>query len=149
MIDVMRAKPGGAEIEVTQGDFATFALSRRFPVVFIAFNTIFQLPTQQAQLSCFASVARHLAPGGTFLVEAYVPQLAVSERQAVSVLRVDDVSLDLGARQVIDAIQRTYVQHYIRLGDNQVRLNFDCGREAPPSELDLMARLAGLTLHER
>jgi len=75
MVAKLREKPGGDRISVSMGDFGDFDLAKRFSLVFVAFNTLFALPDQEAQLSCFAAVSRHLLPAGRFLVEAFVPDL--------------------------------------------------------------------------
>ena len=80
MVERLRAKPGGAAIEVTIGDFADVAVEGEFDLVVAAFNMFFALLTQDDQVRCFANVAEHLAPGGAFVVEAFVPDLARYER---------------------------------------------------------------------
>ena len=92
MVAKLREKPGGDRIPVTMGDFCDFDLAKRFSLVFVAFNTLFALPDQEAQLNCFAAVSRHLLPAGRFLVEAFVPDLGRFDRgQRMSVM---DVGLD-------------------------------------------------------
>ncbi len=98
MVGRLRAKSGGDEVTVRIGDFADFDLGRRFTLVFVAFNTLFALLGQQAQVSCFRSVARHLTPGGRFLVEAFVPDLSRFDRGqrvcTTSTIELDQVGLD-------------------------------------------------------
>ena len=93
----LRAKPGGDRVAVRVGDFRDFDVRQRFRLVFVAFNTFFGLPDQEAQLACFGAVSRHLLPGGHFLVETFVADLGRFERgQRVSVMEVgfDSVLLE-------------------------------------------------------
>ncbi|MGH3695894.1 MAG: class I SAM-dependent DNA methyltransferase [Pseudonocardiaceae bacterium] len=145
MVELLRAKPGGSEVTVRIGDFADFDLGRRFALVFVAFNTLFALPSQQAQVSCFRAVARHLTPGGRFLIEAFVPDLSRFDRgqrvNTTSTIELDQVGLDCSVHDPV--AQRVTTQH-ITVGPGGI----DCYpveiRYAWPSELDLMACLAGL-----
>lgn len=145
----LREKPGGRDLPVTIGDFTSFELDERFSLIYIAFNTIFALPTQEQQVSCFRAVAAHLLEGGSFVVEAFVPDLARfdrGQRVGVSQVQVDSVLLEASqhdrAHQRIDGQQILLSETGIRFIPVQVRY-------AWPSELDLMARLTGLTLVER
>jgi SAM-dependent methyltransferase len=142
----MREKPGGADIPVVIGDMADVPVEGDFSLVFIVFNTFFMLLTQESQVRCFRNVAAHLAPGGCFLLHAFVPDL--SRVEAGQHLGVNDASLD---RVRLDAT--TYNRLDQRLDTTQIRIT-PAGNElihtklryAWPSELDLMAQLAGLTL---
>ena len=149
MVEKLRAKPGGADIPVTIGDFAEFRVDGKFSLVFVVFNTFFGLVTQDAQVQCFSHVAAHLEPGGVFLIEAFVPDPGRFTRgQALSVNHVatDQVELDV-ARHDPQA-QRVHSQHLI-FTESGTHLYPVQLRYAWPAELDLMARLAGLRLRER
>jgi len=149
MVDLLRAKPGGERIDVTIGDFADVDVPGRYGLVFVCFNTIFGLLTQDDQVRCFENVARVLADDGVFVVEAFVADLGRFRRdQNVSAVSVglDEVQLDVSRHDPVR--QRVDTSHVI-LSDGQVRLYPVRIRYAWPSELDLMARLAGLRLHER
>jgi SAM-dependent methyltransferase len=149
MVSRMRAKPGGDPIRVTEGDFARFDLGRTFDAVYVVFNTFFGLLTQEDQVSCFASVARHVRPGGVFVMEAFVPDPARfdrGQRVSASEVTVDRVRLDVSMHDPIE--QRSISQHVVLEGD-RVRLYPVRIRYAWIGELDLMARLAGLRLRER
>lgn len=149
MVERMRAKPGGGGIEVTFGHLADVAVDRSFPLIFIAFNTFFALVTQDDQVRCFANVARRLEPGGYFAMEGFVPDVARFDRgQRVNVMNmdVDRVRLDVSQHDPVD--QRVDAQHVV-LSPTGVRLVPVVLRYAWPSELDLMARLAGLQLRDR
>jgi SAM-dependent methyltransferase len=148
MVDRLRAKPGGDAIPVTIGDFAEFQVDSRFELIFVC-NTLFGLATQDAQVQCFQRVAEHLAAGGTFLIEAFVPDPArfVGGRNlSVTGIEPDLVTLDVARHDA--ANQRVYSQHLL-LTEAGTRLYPVQLRYAWPSEPDLMARLAGLRLRDR
>jgi SAM-dependent methyltransferase len=149
MVELLHAKPGGEGIGVTFGDLADVAVDRSFSLVFIVFNTFFALLTQADQVRCFANVARRLEPGGRFLLEGFVPDLGRFDRgqrvHAVE-LDIDRVRLDVSRHRLME--QRVDSQHVMISGDG-VRLVPVALRYAWPSELDLMARLAGLRLRDR
>jgi SAM-dependent methyltransferase len=149
MVERLRSKPGGTDIAVTLGDFSSVALDQRFSLVFVAFNTFFALQTQEDQVRCFRHVASVLRNGGVFLIEAFVPDLGRFDRgQRLAVSRVgsDQVWLEAArhqaATQVVDS-------QLVRLSAKGVRLFPIRIRYAWPSELDLMAQVAGLRLRDR
>ena len=149
MVARLRAKPGGDAIPVTIGDFADFRVEDTFELVFVVFNTFFMLPTQEQQVQCFARVAEHLGAGGVFLIEAFVPdptRFANGQNVGISHLESDAVQLDLSRHDA--AGQRVTCQHLV-IDASGTRLFPAQLRYAWPSELDLMARLAGLRLRER
>ncbi len=149
MIARLRAKPGGSEIPVVQTSFAEFDLDAHFDLVYVVFNTFFSLLTQEEQISCFRSVARHLEEDGSFLLEAFVPDLCRFEaQQTVRAVQVeaDMVQLDLSRHSPVE--QQVSSQHVL-LSEEGIRLYPVVLRYAWPSELDLMARLAGLHLRHR
>lgn len=150
MVERLRAKPGGAEIPVTLADFADFHLGRTYPLVFLVFNTLFLLQDQDAQVACFEAVARHLEPGGCFVVEAFVPDLSRfdrGQRTQVRSLSMDHVWMELS---VHDAARQLVDTHQIRVASGEaIELRPIRMRYAWPAEMDLMARLAGLELDER
>jgi SAM-dependent methyltransferase len=149
MIEKLRTKPGGASIRVAVGDFSNVALEERFSLIFVAFNTFFALQTQEDQVRCFRSVASHLREGGTFLIEAFVPDLTRFDRgQRLAVSRIEPGRVWLEATRHEPATQQVDSQ-LVRLADEGVRLFPIRIRYAWPSELDLMARLAGLALRVR
>jgi SAM-dependent methyltransferase len=149
MVERLHAKPGGKGIGVTFGDLADVPVDRSFPLVFIAFNTFFALLTQDDQVRCFANVARRLEPGGCFVLEGFVPDLGRFDRgQRVHAMSIDidRVRLDVSRHRLVE--QRVDGQHVMITGGG-VRLVPVVLRYAWPSELDLMARLAGLRLRDR
>jgi SAM-dependent methyltransferase len=149
MVARLRAKPGGTDIPVTMGDFREFDLGEQFRLMYVVFNTFFGLLTQDDQVSCFRSVARHLTDDGVFAMEAFVPDLTRYERgQRVSATRVelDEVEIEVSQH---DALEQRTRSHHLIVREDGVRLYPVRIRYAYPSELDLMARLAGMRLRER
>jgi SAM-dependent methyltransferase len=149
MVAKLRSKPGGREIPVTIGNFAELAVDGRFSLIFVAFNTFFALLTQEDQLRCFASVAAHLEPRGAFVIEAFVPDLGRFDRgQRVHAVNVEMESVRIDVARHDPVAQQVVAQHLVftEAGTRfyPVRLRY-CW----PSELDLMARLAGLGLESR
>jgi SAM-dependent methyltransferase len=141
MVAQLRAKPGGDEIPVAIGDFATTRVDGAFTLAYVVFNTINNLTTQAAQVACFRNVAAHLAPGGSFLIEVGVP--------AGVPLRVFDLSeTHVGVDEYDAATQRLVSHHFTLVDGRWERLSMPF-RSVSPGELDLMAELAGLRLRER
>jgi hypothetical protein len=149
MVERLRAKPGGGGIDVTIGDFRDFSLPTRFPLVYVVFNTFFGLLSQDDQVMSFRAVAGHLTPGGAFVMEAFVPDLARFDRgQRVSAVRVDADSVSLEVTQS-DPVGQFSDSQRVVIREDGIRLFPVKIRFAYVSELDLMARLTGLRLRER
>ena len=149
MISRLRSKPGGERIKVTPGNFAEVPVDEKFSLVYIVFNTFFALSSQEEQVQCFRNVAAHLAPGGCFVIEAFVPDVTRFTSGQVNwatKVTVDEVQLDVGQHD--PATQRVVSQKVV-ITDGSVRLYPVQIRYCWPSELDLMAQLAGLRLRER
>jgi SAM-dependent methyltransferase len=149
MVARLRAKPGGKDIPVAIADFREFDLRERFALIFVAFNTVFALQSQEDQVQCFRTVARHLRPGGCFLIEAFVPDLTRFDRdQRVSVrsLDPDSAMLELSRH---DPVRQQVDSQLVHVSSGGLKLYPVRLRYAWPSELDLMARLADLTLLHR
>src|SRR3954465_5314596 len=150
MIDRLRSKPGGGEISVTMGDFADVPVTGTYPLVYLVFNTLFNLLTQDDQVRCFQNVAAHLDSDGCFVVEAFVPtwlhRLRDNQYVDAEALAVDSVRLDVGRH---DPVRQTLDESHVSLSASGITVNPIVCRYSWPSELDLMARLAGLRVHER
>jgi SAM-dependent methyltransferase len=147
MVARLRAKPGSDEIGVTIGDFATTTVDGRFSVAYLVFNTIMNLTTQDAQVSCFQNVAAHLEPGGCFVIEVGVPGLQrLPPGEIFQPFRVSPTRL--GFDEYDDSVQGQISHHYLIDGDHVEAVSMPF-RYVWPSELDLMARLAGMTLRDR
>lgn len=148
MVERMRAKPGGDAIGVTIGDFATAKAEGRFSLAYLVFNTINNLTSQDAQVDCFRNVAEHLEPGGRFVVEVGVPDLRrLPPGQNAVPFRVEDGRLGF---DLYDVATQSMSSHHVRIDDeghgSYLAVPF---RYVWPSELDLMARLAGMRLRDR
>jgi hypothetical protein len=150
MVAKMRAKPGGDQIAVTMGNFADVPVSGTYRLIYLVFNTIFNLLTQDDQVRCFENVASHLRADGSFVVEAFVPtyltRLRSEQYVDAETIRVDEVTLDVGRH---DPVKQLLVESHVVLTREGVRLFPIVCRYAWPSELDLMARIVGLRLVER
>jgi len=149
MVAKLREKPGGEAIPVTVGDFADVGVEGRYSLVFVVFTTFFALLTQDDQVRCFRNVAEHLTDDGAFLVEVFVPDLGRfhnGEHVSVRHVRSDAVVLDAS---LLDAAAQRVDAQLVELSEGGTRLWPVALRFAWPSELDLMARLAGLRLRER
>jgi len=145
MVARLRPKPGGEDIAVTIGDFATTTVDATFSLAYLVWNTINNLTTQDQQVACFANAAAHLEPGGCFVIEVGVPKL---RRLPPGQTYVPfDVSPDHLGFDEYDVVNQGLVSHhyYPAVGE-QVSMPF---RYVWPAELDLMARLAGMSLRER
>jgi len=147
MVARLRTKPGGENLAVTIGDFATTKLGTRFSLAYLVYNTIENLTTQDAQVSCFCNVAEHLEPGGCFVVEVGVPQLQrLPPGETVRPFSVTPTHL--GFDEIDVATQRLTSHHYL-IDDGLAQVVSMPFRYVWPAELDLMARIAGMTLRER
>jgi SAM-dependent methyltransferase len=147
MVARLRAKPGGDEIPVVLGDFATARAGGTFSLAYLVFNTIQNLTTQDAQVACFENVAAHLEPGGHFVIEVGVPnlrRLPPGETVRAFALEPTHVGFD-----EFDVARQGLVSHHFELIDGAWRSHSVPFRYVWPSELDLMARIAGMTLVER
>ncbi len=149
MVTLLRAKPDGADIPVVVGDFAEVTVPGTFSLVILAVNTIYALPDQDAQARCFANAAAHLAPGGRFVLDAWVPDLSqFGDGPSVRPRSVSDKRVALVLAEH-DPVQQRINTTQVHLRESGVRLHAVNHRYAWPSELDLMARLAGLRLQAR
>ena len=150
MVARLRAKPGGKQISVTIGDFADVPVQGSYRLIFVVVNTLFNLLTQDDQVRCFENVAAHLTDDGAFVVEAFVPayltRLRDDQYVDAEAVDVDKVRLDVARHDPVT--QRLYESH-VSLTAEGVCLNPIVSRYAWPSELDLMARIAGLRLRDR
>ena len=147
MVARLRAKPGAKAVGVTIGDFASTRVDGTFALVYLVINTIMNLTSQDEQVACFANAAAHLEPGGCFVVEVGVPQL--QRLPPGETVRAFDVSSDHLGFDEFDVAAQGLISHHYRVLDGRLEVNSVPFRYVWPSELDLMARLAGMTLRER
>jgi SAM-dependent methyltransferase len=150
MVDKLRAKAGGDKLAVTIGDFADVPVTGSYKLIYVVFNTLFNLLTQDDQVRCFQNVTAHLSDGGVFVIEAFVPtylnRLRDDQYVDAERIEVDEVWLDVGRH---DPVAQRLDESHVVLSRDGVRVYPIVCRYAWPSELDLMARIAGLRLHDR
>lgn len=147
MLARLRAKPDAEQIDVTIGDFATTRVEGTFSLAYLVFNTINNLTTQDEQVACFQNVATHLGPGGCFVIEVGVPalqRLPPGERFQPFHVSETHVGID-----EYDVANQGLVSHHFRAVGGTFEKRSIPFRYVWPSELDLMARLAGIRLRER
>src|SRR5215203_3073041 len=147
MVARLQAKPGAEQIDVTIGDFATTTVEGRFSVAYLVFNTIMNLTTQDEQIACFQNVAAHLQPGGCFVIEVMVPDL--QRLPPGETVRPFTVSATRLGFDEYDVASQGLISHHYRAVDGKLEGNSMPFRYVWPAELDLMARLAGMSLRER
>jgi SAM-dependent methyltransferase len=141
------AKQGANEIDVTIGDFATTKVDEKFRLAYLVYNTIENLTTQDEQVDCFCNVAAHLEPGGCFVIELEVPQLQrLPPGETVRAFTVSPPHLGFDE---LDVATQLGVSHHYWVADGRGEVFSMPYRFVWPSELDLMARIAGMTLRER
>ena len=147
MVERLRAKPGADGIAVTIGDFSTTTVSGTFTLAYLVYNTIMNLTTQEEQVDCFRNVAAHLDPGGCFVIEVMIPALQrLPPGETVRAFTVSPTRLGFDE---YDTAAQGLVSHHYRVLDGRLDVSSVPFRYVWPSELDLMARLAGMTLRER
>ena len=147
MVAHLLAKPGAVDIGVTIGDFATSTVDATFTLAYLVRNTITNLTSQHEQVQCFRNVANHLQPGGSFVVENYIPELQrLPHGETIHVFTATPTHLGF---EEYDVATQIAVSHHYWVIDGQLESRSTRHRYVWPSELDLMARLAGLTLRER
>ena len=150
MVELLRAKPGGGAIPVVIGDMADVAVNGPFPLAYLVFNTLFNLTVPGRQEDCFRNVARVLAPGGAFVIEAFVPDEAkfdAEEREVqVSAVTEEQVSVRLHR---YDRAAQTFLRQTLTLTGGGVRLQPFGMRYQWPEQIDALAAAAGLRLEAR
>ena len=147
MVARLREKPGGDAIAVTIGDFATTRVDGDFVLAYLVFNTINNLTTQGEQVACFENVAAHLRPGGRFVIEVGVPSL--QKLPFGETIRPFQVSETYVGFDEYDIPSQGLISHHLRARDGKFEKRSIPFRYVWPAELDLMARIAGMTLEER
>jgi SAM-dependent methyltransferase len=147
MVAKLRAKPNADRIGVTMGDFASTQVGATFSLAYLVANTIMNLTTQDEQVACFENAAAHLEPGGRFVIEVLVPRLQrLPPGETYQVFHVSPTHVGFDE---YDVAQQGLVSHHYWIDDGEVEVISPSFRYVWPAELDLMARLAGMTLRER
>jgi SAM-dependent methyltransferase len=148
MVARLHAKPGADKVDVTIGDFATTKVDGTFAIAYLVYNTIQNLTTQQAQVACFENVATHLEPGGCFVIEVGLPDLQrLPFGETIRPFHLSERRLGFDTYEV--ANQGLISHHYTRDADGRFAYSSGPFRYVWPSELDLMAQMAGMTPRER
>jgi SAM-dependent methyltransferase len=147
MVARLRAKPGGDDIGVTIGDFATTTVDGAFSLANQVYNTIMNLTTQEAQVACFRNAAAHLAPGGCFVIKVMIPELQrLPPGETFQVFRGSETYWGIDE---YDVANQGLISHHIEIADGGVEAVSMPFRYAWPAEFDLMAQLVGMRLRER
>jgi SAM-dependent methyltransferase len=150
MLAKLQAKPGADQITATLGNFADVAVPGNYRLIYLVFNTLFNLLTQEEQVRCFENAAAHLTPDGVFVVEGGLPGewFALRNNQYVDLEAIEDGRVRLDVAR-FDPVKQLLEETHVVLSSEGVQLKPIVTRYAWPSELDLMARIAGLRLKER
>lgn len=150
MLARLHAKPAGADIHVVQGDMSTVQLSRRYGLVYLVFNTIFNLLTVDDQIQCFANAARHLSDDGVFVVETALPHTWMPSGKS-DYVHAEQVNLDSVMFDVAryDPVSQHLSENHVRISAQGISMQPIVCRLITPGEMDLMARMAGLQLRHR
>jgi SAM-dependent methyltransferase len=147
MVSQLRRKPGADRIGVTIGDFARATVEERFSVAYLVFNTIMNLTSQDEQVACFRNVAAHLRPGGCFVIEVGIPDLQrLPPGETVRAFTVTPERLGFDEYEIAT---QGLISHHYWIEDGELEVFAAPFRYVWPAELDLMARLAGMSLRER
>mgnify|MGYP000050084881 CR=1 FL=1 len=150
MVAKLRAKPGSNPIHVTIGDMSTTTTNRRYGLVYLVFNTIFNLLTADDQIRCFQNAAHHLMPDGYFVVETALPHAWIAPGQPDYVhaeyVGSDTVGLDVAR---YDPVTQLLEENHLSLTTHGITMTPIVARLITPGEMDLMARIAGMRLIQR
>ena len=145
MVERLHAQPGGREIEVTIGDMSVTSTKRTYPLVYLVYNTIFNLLTDEDQIRCFENAARHLTPGGHFIVETLLPHAVIEPGKSDYVhaehVGTTEVGFDVAR---YDPVTQLLEENHVRMTETGISMNPIVGRLITLGEMDLMARIAGL-----
>jgi SAM-dependent methyltransferase len=150
MVDQLRSRPGGEQPRVTVGDMTTVDMAATYPLVFLVYNTIFNLLTEDDQVRCFENAARHLAEDGVFVVETALPfaWIQPGKPDYVHAEFVEQAAVGFDVARY-DPVTQLLSENHVRITSNGVRFNPIVCRLITPGEMDLMARIAGLHLVDR
>ena len=150
MVEQLRAKSGGEKLHVIMGDMRSATTDRRYPLVYLVYNTIFNLLTADDQIHCFENAARHLTPDGCFIVETALPHAWISPDKSdyvhTEVVGKETVGLDVAR---YDPVTQLLEENHVQISAQGIQMSPIVCRLITPGEMDLMARIAGLRLIER
>lgn len=146
MLEKLRTKPGSEDIQLHQGSFVSIPFQEKFDLIFVVFSTFYGLLTQDEQIQCFNNVAAHLNSKGMFVIEAFVPDLTRYQGgQSVRAVQLESQQTRLVA-SMLDPVNQIITSQFIVLDKSKTEVKPVKIRYAWPSELDLMAHMAGLKL---
>ena len=150
MVDLLRSKPGGKDLNIEIANFKDVDINDQYSLIFIIWNSLFNLLTQEDQTTCFKNVAKHLSTGGLFVIEAYMPSFLyrLVDNQAVKTESIEAGSVRIGVLKH-DPVNQMLENSHVTLTATGTRFDPVVQRYAWPSELDLMANNAGLELRDR
>ena len=150
MVAQLHAHPVGKNIPAKVGDMSTVAMGRQYKVVYLVYNTIFNLLTADDQIRCFENAARHLTPDGYFIVETALPHawIAAGKSEYVKAEHVGATEVQFDVARY-DPVTQLFEENHVRITEHGVQMNPIVCRLITPGEMDLMARIAGLRLVER
>jgi len=148
MLDQLRNKPVADQVSVVVGDMTSLVVCEDAGLVYLVFNTIMNLRTQEQQVACFRNAAAHLVSGGRFVIETMVPELR-NLPPGESIRPFDISSRHLGFEEYADFVNQISISHHYHIDGDRVRTSSPAFRYVWPSELDLMAEIAGMTLESR
>ncbi len=150
MVDRLRTRPGGDQLRVTVGDMTAVDMGEKYSLVFLVYNTIFNLLTEDDQVRCFENAARHLAEGGVFVVESAMPHAWIppgrSDYVHTELVELNAVGLDVAR---YDPGTQLLTENHVRISATGTHFNPIVCRLITPGEMDLMARIAGMRMVDR
>ncbi|MDQ6838341.1 MAG: class I SAM-dependent methyltransferase [Actinomycetota bacterium] len=149
MLDRLTAKPGGSKVRTVCGDFGSTVVDGQFDLVLLLVNTLFAMPNQEAQVACVVNAARHLRTGGRFVIEAWVPDPPRKERLGLKGRRLAHGLAGLVIEDHDPALQTLSTMQIVIAETGHIRAFPVTHRYAWPAEMDLMARIAGMSLEHR
>lgn len=150
MVEQLRAKPEGQNINVIIGDMSRATTNHQYPLVYLVFNTIFNLLTADDQIRCFENAARHLTPNGYFIVETALPHAWISPDKSdyVHTEYIGQATVGLDVARY-DPVTQLLEENHIRFTTQGITMSPIVCRLITPGEMDLMARIAGMRLVQR
>ena len=150
MLAKLRSKPGSEKMEIVQGNFADVGITGKYRLIYLIFNTFYNLMTQEEQVRCFINVDQHLEEGGVFVIEGGTPtefyNLTNNQYVHTEAIETNQVRFDVAK---FDPVEQLLVENHVTLSENGIRFNPIVTRYVWASEMDLMGRIAGLRLEER
>ena len=147
MLAQLRMKPESASIETALGDMTSTVMGQDFSLAYLVFNTIMNLRSQAGQVACFKNAAAHLRPGGRFVIEVIVPEVHRLGGQTVVPFGFTDTHV--GFDDYVDRVDQILISHHVNVADGVGHRSANAFRYVWPSELDLMAQIAGMDLEHR